>query len=386
MSGKKGSKIIREECKKFKEYYIKYFPELSEEECELEAKKFKRSINYLCIEFYEAKYPDLSHEEHLNMLQEVKNNIKYNNPNHIEYYNKNFPDLTQDERDKMFRDYKDSVNFNNISYYRRKYPDLTDEERMKIWDKNRKEWLSHMPDITGENNPAHRSKVDEQTRKERSPFSKEFYKKRGIDVSERDNLYKNMERSYNTTLEYYINKGMTEDEAKLALHNRQKTFTIEKCIEKYGEVEGIKKYNERQKQWYSSLRKNFIENGDGRSIQSSFALNIITKICDNLNIAIPEKEKYIYSKTDNKSYAYDFCYNKKIIEFNGDYWHCNPDFFPPEYYNRVMQKTAQDIWEKDKRKRECAEKYGYTVLTIWENDYNKNPENIIKTCIDFIKS
>ena len=29
MSGKKGSKVIREDCKKFKEYYKKHFPELS---------------------------------------------------------------------------------------------------------------------------------------------------------------------------------------------------------------------------------------------------------------------------------------------------------------------------------------------------------------------
>ena len=34
--------------------------------------------------------------------------------------------------------------------------------------------------FAGENNVNHSSKVDEQTRKERSPFSKEFYNKRGL--------------------------------------------------------------------------------------------------------------------------------------------------------------------------------------------------------------
>jgi hypothetical protein len=36
----------------------------------------------------------------------------------------------------------------------------------------------------------------------------------------------------NTTLEYYLNQGMNEDEAKLALRKRQSTFSLEKCIEK----------------------------------------------------------------------------------------------------------------------------------------------------------
>ena len=33
MAGKKGQKIIKENCKKFKEYYLKNHPEWTEEQC-----------------------------------------------------------------------------------------------------------------------------------------------------------------------------------------------------------------------------------------------------------------------------------------------------------------------------------------------------------------
>ena len=59
----------------------------------------------------------------------------------------------------------------------------------------------------------------------------------------------------NTTLEYYLSKGMSEDEAKHALRKRQTTFSLEKCIEKYGEVEGIKRFKERQEKWLSNFKR-----------------------------------------------------------------------------------------------------------------------------------
>lgn len=60
-------------------------------------------------------------------------------------------------------------------------------------------------------------------------------------------------RSYNTKLDYWLNKGLTEEEAKIALKERQTTFSLEKCIEKYGEIEGTKRWKERQDKWQNTL-------------------------------------------------------------------------------------------------------------------------------------
>jgi len=48
--------------------------------------------------------------------------------------------------------------------------------------------------------------------------------------------------------------------------------------------------------------------------------------------------------------------------------------------------TAREIWAYDEYKRKIAEKINFKVLTIWESEYNENPEKTINKCIEFIKS
>ena len=85
-------------------------------------------------------------------------------------------------------------------------------------------------------------------------------------------------------------------------------------------------------------------------------------------------------------YKYDFAYlpTKKIIEFHGDYWHCNPDLYEANYYHKIKKMYAKEIWDYDKEKIELAKSYGYSVLVVWEADYCKNPEETINKCMDFI--
>jgi len=70
-----------------------------------------------------------------------------------------------------------------------------------------------------------------------------------------------------------------------------------------------------------------------------------------------------------------------IIEYNGDYWHCNPKKYTSEYFNEKKGKTAKDIWEYDLRKLELIKSYGYNLEVIWESDYKSDP-NIIKKIIN----
>ena len=99
---------------------------------------------------------------------------------------------------------------------------------------------------------------------------------------------------------------------------------------------------------------------------------------------IPKNEKYMFWKETKQAFAYDFMYKNKIIEFQGDYWHCNPKLYDKDFYNKVKQKTAQEIWEYDKIKLECANFYGYDVLYIWEHDYRNNKQETLQKCIDFL--
>ena len=59
-----------------------------------------------------------------------------------------------------------------------------------------------------------------------------------------------------------------------------------------------------------------------------------------------------------------------IIEFNGDYWHCNPSKYLPNYIHPHKKKTAKDIWEEDEIRIDNIKKYGYNLEVIWESDFN----------------
>jgi hypothetical protein len=189
-----------------------------------------------------------------------------------------------------------------------------------------------------------------------------------------------------TQLNYWIKKGFSIEEAKQKLKERQSTFTLEKCIEKLGIIEGTKKYNNRQEKWIKSLHKNFNEQGDSRSPSSKFANEIIALICKELNIEIPKKEKWISSKDGKLKCSYDFTYNNKIIEFNGDYWHANPLMHKSTDVIRGLKITAKEKWDMDNLKIELAKINGYDVLTIWEIDYNENKENTLQKCLNYLKN
>lgn len=60
-------------------------------------------------------------------------------------------------------------------------------------------------------------------------------------------------RLYTTRVDYYLNKGMSLEEAQRALTERQRTFSLEKCIKKYGKEEGLRRWKERQTRWLETL-------------------------------------------------------------------------------------------------------------------------------------
>lgn len=58
---------------------------------------------------------------------------------------------------------------------------------------------------------------------------------------------------------------------------------------------------------------------------------------------------------------------RKIIEYYGDYWHCNPIKYQSDYYHTVIKKTAKEIWERDKKREQELIDAGYQVTIKWEN-------------------
>ena len=133
--------------------------------------------------------------------------------------------------------------------YKKKYGDtLRSNEYRKFYSERYK----------GENNPAfnHKGKL--------SPISKNFHKYKDLTNKEKElkicsvlknikNTKKEHPENVNTRIEYFLNKGLNKKEARDALIKRQKCFSLDICIEKYGAKEGRIVWQERQDRWQTTL-------------------------------------------------------------------------------------------------------------------------------------
>ena len=91
---------------------------------------------------------------------------------------------------------------------------------------------------------------------------------------------------------------------------------------------------------------------------------------------------------NNTVYCYDFVdtVNKICIEFNGDYWHCNPKIYESSWVHPHIKLSAGEIQNRDNEKIKAIEKRGYKCLVVWEREYNISFDNLIKKCLTFIET
>lgn len=85
----------------------------------------------------------------------------------------------------------------------------------------------------------------------------------------------------------------------------------------------------------------------------------------------PDAKLEVYLHDVQKSVDIFIPSKKKIIECFGDYWHCNPAKCQPDYYNRLVHMTAQQIWDKDNMRLDLLKQNGYEVEVVWENTKKK---------------
>jgi hypothetical protein len=252
--------------------------------------------------------------------------------------------------------------------------------------------------IKGDKNPNHTSKTTEGERKSRSPFSKEFIKYKDVNnIEDHISTFAKLaikDRISDTTLQYYLDRGYNEEESTKLLKERQSTFSLEKCIEKYGDVVGHERWMSRQEKWQVSLLLNGnMKCGYSKISQELFYLILKEYSYERMSdiyFATKNKE-YFLSKKDFGFFVYDFTDlgNKKIIEYNGDCYHANPRIYKKDDYPHPFYKesgpSAEETWERDGIKTNIAIERGFEVLTIWDSDYRNDKNKTIEKCLNFLK-
>lgn len=196
------------------------------------------------------------------------------------------------------------------------------------------------------------------------------------------------------SIDYWVNKGYSNEESKNKVSEVQNKFSLVKCIEKYGDEEGLKVFTERQNKWQKSL----LNNGNMKLGYSKISQELFYSILETYDVEYRDKIKFATHNGEFKInnpkggvYVYDFIdvVSKKIIEYNGDMYHANPKKFKendtPHPYRK--SKTSIEIWESDKNKLDVANDNGYEVLVIWDSEYRwGNKEKVIKKCLKFLKN
>lgn len=143
-------------------------------------------------------------------------------------------------------------------------------------------------------------------------------------------------REYNTRIEYYLNRGYTQEESEFLLKERQTTFSLEKCILKYGEELGIEVFKNRQEKWQNTLKSKSQEEIDEINKKKSSGIGRY------LDRNIPGHLYYIHFSTD----AIDFWkigitskhvaerFNMDILEFKH---HIYAEVLFFEEYNSIQE-------------------------------------------------
>lgn len=166
-----------------------------------------------------------------------------------------------------------------------------------------------------------------------------------------------------------IGKGMGEKSGMASLEVRKKLNEIIKKKWANGEMEHVRKIMSEKMKENIRLKKikSYIKSKKENEIFDEIekmgfdviqSYRVDTKICD---IFVPKLNL--------------------IIEYFGDYWHCNPKKYDENYINKKKSLTAKEIWEYDTNKLQLIKNYGYNLEVVWESDL-KNDNKIISNIIN----
>jgi hypothetical protein len=244
--------------------------------------------------------------------------------------------------------------------------------------------------------------VDPDFDKKNSRYCKEFWTVKGHSLEEADRLaynetQKNRDKlkviliedpkylsgkSWNS-YQYWIKRGYSDEESRSIVSKKQSTFSKEKCIEKYGEEEGLRVWSARQAKWLKNYKKtNF----------SKVSQKLFKKIYERLEefekaqcfFATLKDGEYDESginhehviRLDAASLKPDFYFasEKKLIEFDGTYWH--------DFKRRNIPKSL----EREETRDRLLIAAGYQILRVPESEWDASQEDVVARCLEFLRT
>jgi hypothetical protein len=172
-------------------------------------------------------------------------------------------------------------------------------------------------------------------------------------------------------VEYWVAKGKTVEEGVEIIRQRQahaSSFS--------SRFTGHVRTDESKRKISTTAASRRVRDEKYGTWVSKAEIEFFTFIKDNIDPCVESNKVVDY-------YIVDVSKGHKIIEFFGDYWHCNPmkcKAEEPAMFER-KSKTVGDIWRRDQKRISHLQSLGYNVMIVWEHDWKFNREK----CVDQIK-
>lgn len=103
--------------------------------------------------------------------------------------------------------------------------------------------------------------------------------------------------------------------------------------------------------------------------------NAYSKPCsvwlDSLNIPNDKEHREVKIKVKDLYFKVDGFdpITKTVYEFNGDFWHGNPNKFKSDDIHPVNKKTYGELYQKTINRKLLLESVGYKVIEIWQSEF-----------------
>lgn len=209
-------------------------------------------------------------------------------------------------------------------------------------------------------------------------------------------------RSFPSEMKHWIRKGRTPEEANEIISKRQQKIALLQNNEKTKRLMTEKRSGDKNPMSLSSISKRHgVSREEARKLTNAFGRSgerhpmFGKHHTDESKLKIVKNMKHTFSHTSKgekllqkqlielfpdaicnapiSTFNVDVFVPSKnmIIEYFGDFWHCNPEKWHANDYNKRLHLTAIEKWEYDERRLKILRSMGYNVFVVWESTFKK---------------
>lgn len=176
------------------------------------------------------------------------------------------------------------------------------------------------------------------------------------------------------SVHYWINQGLDEENAKKALIQYKKEcspLSMEFYKKRNIPVEEAVRLKQLYNEAGTIKSQSYTQNPKTETIIEEYLIENKIVYQKQFQIKLDRTEQQFRTY-----YLYDFLIeNQYLVECNGTYWHCDPRFYENKDILKlpeVGEITAEFQWLKDQHKEFIALKRGFQFLTLWETEIKNN--------------